>query len=246
MNALRSNFSTVGAAADRFALPALRAGRRVGFLGQYVTREEGHPLEQRRFEFLDVGRDLLTVDLEVADLAPDELDRIAAVGIARALQRPHHVFRCNRAAVVPESAFAHFHLDLGLVLVPAPLRKQTGFEGEVGVLVDVRIEHRFVERLDGRIHCRRAGGRIPRWQRDVVRDGENLSRLCVGFGRNEQRIGKRRGQGRGSGRLQEAAARKRNHGGSPRVNCNWLNAMGAVRCDADSTRLFFGERRAGI
>ena len=222
----------VRAAANRLALPALRAGLGVGLPGQYVAGQESHPLEQRWLEFLHVGRNLLAIDREVADLAPDELDRIAAVGVPGALERPHHVVRRNRAAVVPESAFAHFHFDPGLVLAPAPLGEQSRLEGQVRVLVDVGIEHGFIKRLDGRVHRRRPGGRIPRWQRDVVGDGEDFARLCVGIGRDEQRMGERRGQGRGTGRLQEAAARERIHGDSP-FDCDWRGAS-----DANSPRLF--------
>ena len=154
-------FHHVGAAADGLALPALGAGLGVRFLRQNISGQERHPFEQRRLEFFHVGRDFLAVDCEVADLAPDELDRISAIGIPGALQRPHHVFRRDGAAVVPESAFAHFHLDFGSVLVPAPLRQQAGLEGQVRVLVDIGIEHCFVEGLNGRVHGRRAGGRIP-------------------------------------------------------------------------------------
>ena len=114
------------------------------------------------------------LDLEVADLAPDELDRIAALRVARALQRPHHVLRRDRRAVVPESALAHRHQHLGLVLVPAPFGQQARLEGQIGFLIDVGVEHRLVDRLDGRIHRRWPGGRIPGRQRNVVGDGQDF------------------------------------------------------------------------
>ena len=154
-------FHHVWAAADRLAFPALRPRFGVGLLRHDIARQESHPLEQRRLEFLDVRRDLLAIDLEVADLAPDELDRIAGLRVAGAFQRPHHILRRNRATVVPERILAHFHLDLGPVLVPAPFGQQARLEGQVRVLVDVGIEHGLVDRLDGRVNSRRAGGRIP-------------------------------------------------------------------------------------
>jgi hypothetical protein len=199
----------IGPAADRLVFPALGAGGGIGLLRQHVAGQEGHPLEQRRLEFLDVGGDGVAVDAEVVDLAPDELDRVAARGIAGALQRPDHVFGGDRGAVVPERVLAHRHQHLGLVLVPAPFGQQAGLEGQVGVLVDIGIEHRLVIGLDGRVDRRRPGGRVPRRQRNVVGDGQDL--LFLAAARQQQRTGKRRGGGSHPGRLQEAAARENVH-----------------------------------
>src|SRR5208337_5518070 len=69
--------------------------------------------------------------------------------------------------VLPDDAFAHVHPGLGLVLVPAPLREQAGREGKVGVLADVLVEDRAIDRLDGRIDGRRAAGRVEGTQVDV-------------------------------------------------------------------------------
>ena len=82
----------------------------------------------------------------------------------------------ERRAVVPNDAFAHVHPGLGLVLVPAPLGQQAGREREIGVLADVLIEDRAVDRLDGRIDRGRADGRIERRQVDVEGDGQLVAR----------------------------------------------------------------------
>ena len=198
-------FHHVGTAADRLRFESLRALGRISLLGKHVASEEGHPLEQRGLELLDVGGDDVTVDLEVADLAPDELDRVAGLGIARALQRPDDVLGRDRRAVVPEGSLAHRHLHFGPVLAPAPLGEQPRLEREVGLLVDVRIEHRLVDRLDRRVHCRWPGGRIPGRQRDVVGDRQNLAVLRQRRVGAEERADNRCGGGRAA-RLQEAAA----------------------------------------
>src|SRR5262249_61648748 len=109
-------------------------------------------------------------DLEVVDAGPNECDRVAAVRLGLALNRPDNVFRRQLRAVMPDYAFADVHPDLGLVVVPAPAGEQAGLEGEIGLLADILIEDRAVDRLDGRVDRRRPDLRVERWKVDVVGD----------------------------------------------------------------------------
>ena len=160
----------VGAGADRSFLKALRSDLFEVGLGQHVTGEERHPLEQHRIVLLHVGGDALAVDLEVVDAGPDKGHWIAAISLAFALDRPHHVFRGERAAVVPDDVFPHIHPDLALVVIPAPGGDQAGLEGEIGLLANVLIEDRAIDRLDGRIDRGRPDLRVEGRQVDVVGD----------------------------------------------------------------------------
>ena len=169
----------VRAGADRRFLEALRADLFEVGLGQHVAGEERHPLEEHRVVLLHVGGDALAVDLEVVDAGPDERDWIAAVRLAFALDRPNDVFRRERGAVVPDDVFPHVHPHLALVVVPAPGGEQAGLEGEIGLLADVLIEDRAIDRLDGRIDRGRPDLRVEGRQVDVVGDVE-----CAAGGRN--------------------------------------------------------------
>ena len=121
----------VGAGADRRLLEAVRADLLVIGFRQDVAGEERHPLEQDRVEAGRVGRDLVAVDLEVREVLPDELDRIAGRLLAGALQRPDHVLGREWRAVMPGHALAHRHVDLFLVVAPAPFGQQARTEGKV-------------------------------------------------------------------------------------------------------------------
>ena len=186
----------VRAGADRLFLEALRPDfLEIGFR-QHVAGEERHPLEQHRIVLLDVGGDLLAVDLEVVDAGPDERYRVAAVRLALALDRPHHVFGRQRRTVMPNDAFAHVHPNLALVVVPAPAGEQAGLEREVRLLADILIEDRPVDRLDGRVDRGRPGLRIERRQVDVVGDVERGADGGAGKARRRQQ------------RAEETAARR--------------------------------------
>ena len=183
----------VGAGADRRLLEAFGADLLVIGLRQDVAGEERHPLEQRRVELDDVAGDLVAVDLEVADVLPDELDRVAGLFLAGALQRPDHVLGGERRAVMPGDAFAHRHHHLLVVVAPAPFGEQARREGQVGLLRDELVEHRLVDALDGRVDRRGPGRRVPGRQVDVVGDGQ-LACLRRGDLRHaERRHAERRG-----------------------------------------------------
>ncbi len=165
----------VGAGADRRLLESFGADFLVIGLRQDVTGEERHPFEQRRLELQHVAGNGIAVDLVVADLGPDELDRVAALRVGRALQRPHHVVRRHRRAVMPGRALAHLHADFGAVGVPAPFGQKARLEREIRRLADIGIEHRLVDRLDRRIDRGQADGRVERRQVDVIGDGERTA-----------------------------------------------------------------------
>ena len=120
----------VGAGSDGGLLETFRTDLLVVGLGQDVAGEEAHPLEEGGFELLHVGGDAIAVDLEVADLGPHELDRVAGLGLAGALERPHDVFGREGRTVVPGDAALHIHDDLRAVVVPAPFLEQAGREAE--------------------------------------------------------------------------------------------------------------------
>ena len=92
--------------------------------------------------------------LKLPIVAPDELDRIAGLQVACALERPDNVFRREGRAVVPDDALAHIHPDLRLVVVPSPCGQKAGREGQVRLLPDRLIEDRAIDRLDRRIDRR--------------------------------------------------------------------------------------------
>ena len=102
-------------------------------------------------------------------------DRVAAVRLAGALERPDDVLRREGRAVMPGDAFAHVHPHLGLVVVPAPVGEQARLEVEVGLLADVLVEDRAVDRLDRRVDGGRPDGRIEGRQVDVVGDGHRVA-----------------------------------------------------------------------
>ena len=112
----------VGAGADRRLLEAFGADLLVIGLRQDVAGQERHPLEIDRVELHDVAGDLVAVDLEVVDVLPDELDRVAGLLVAGALQRPDHVLGREGRAVMPGHAFAHRHHDLGACRRSSPIR----------------------------------------------------------------------------------------------------------------------------
>ncbi len=86
---------------------------------------------------------------------------------------------------MPGHAGADVHPHLGLVVVPAPGGEQPRLEREVRLLADELVEHRAIDRLDGRVHRRGTGGRVERRQVDVVGDGERVARR----GRGEAALG---------------------------------------------------------
>ena len=167
----------VGAGADRLFLEPFRADLLVVGLRQNIAGQERHPFEDCRIELLDVGGDAIAVDLVVAETAPDELNRIAGLRVARALQRPNDVSRRKRRTVVPDDPFAHVHPGLGLVVVPAPFGQKPGSEGKVWILADVLIVDRPIDRLDGRIDRGGSNGRIERRKIDVIGDRQRVARL---------------------------------------------------------------------
>ena len=126
---------------------------------------------------LHVRRDPMAVDLEIADRAPDELDRIAGLRVACALERPDNVFRREGRPVVPDDALAHIHPDLRLVVVPPPCGQKTGREGQVRLLPDRLIEDGAVDRLDRRIDRGGPDRRIERGKVDVEGDRELVGAL---------------------------------------------------------------------
>jgi hypothetical protein len=117
----------------------------------------------------------MAVNLEVSDARPNERHRIAAIRLALALDRPNNVLRRERRAVVPEHVLPHVHPHLALVVVPAPGRDQAGLEREIGLLADVLIEDRAIDRLDGRIDRRRSDVGIEGRQVDVIGDVERAA-----------------------------------------------------------------------
>ena len=78
---------------------------------------------------------------------------------------------------MPDDALAHVHPGLGLVVVPAPFRQQAGREGKIGVLPDILIVDRAIDRLDRRIDRRRPCRRIERRQVDVEGDRQLVAGL---------------------------------------------------------------------
>ena len=81
----------VGPSAHRLGFEAFHANFFIIGLGHHIAGEEGHPLEQRRLKGQYIGGDLVAIDHEVADLRPDEGNRVAAIHLAGAFERPHHV-----------------------------------------------------------------------------------------------------------------------------------------------------------
>src|ERR1700722_5342089 len=162
----------IGTGADRLLLEALRADLLEIGLGQDVAGKEGHPLEQVGHELLDVGGDAFAVDVEVVDAGPHERDRIAAIGLGLAFDRPNDIFRRKRRAVVPDHALAHVHPDFGLVVVPAPAGEQARLESQIGLLAHILIEDRAVDPLNGRVDRGRPDLRIERRKVNVVGDVE--------------------------------------------------------------------------
>src|SRR5271155_5272898 len=165
----------VGAGADRILLEAAWADLLVIGLRQHVAGEERHPLEDDGIVLLDVGGDALAVDLEVVDAGPDERYRVAAIGLARALDRPHDVFGRKRGAVMPDDIFADVHPDLALVVVPTPTGKQAGLERQIRFLTNILIEDRAIDRLDRRIDRRGPDVRVKGRDIDVVGDAERVA-----------------------------------------------------------------------
>ena len=78
---------------------------------------------------------------------------------------------------MPDDALAHVHPGLRLVLVPAPFCQKAGREGEIGVLTDILIVDRAIDRLDRGIDRRRPRRRVERGQVDVEGDRQRVARL---------------------------------------------------------------------
>jgi len=164
---------------DRLLLEAGGADLLVVLLRDRIAGEEGHPLEQIGDVLLDVAGNVVAFGLEASDARPDDrADRVACLRVGGAVQVPDDVLRRHGCAVAPEGAAAHFHLALGLVGVPAPLGEQAGLERRVVVLVDELVEDAFPERLQRRVHRRRAARRVPAGQGDVVGEDERVGRLA--------------------------------------------------------------------
>ena len=187
----------IGAGTDGCRLEAFGTDAFVIGLGQDVAGQEIHPLEDRRVELGDIGDDLVALDAVVGQRAPDELDRAAGFGVGDAGQRPSHVFRRQRAAVMPGHAVTDGHPDLGLVVVPAPFGQDAGGGFQVGLLQDVLVEDRLIDALDRRVHSAWADGRIPGGQVDVIGDDQLFDGLGAS-GKSESAKRKR-----GSRKLQE-------------------------------------------
>ena len=204
----------VGAGAHRLLLEARLADLLVVVRRQDVGGEERHPFEQVRRILLDVAGDDVALGLQVGDRGPDEGDGVAGLRVGDALQVPDDVLRRDRRAVRPFGALAHLHADFRLVLVPAPSGQQAGPEAQVGILVDILVEHAFVDRHELRVDRGQAGGRVPGRQRDVIGDGERVAdggrRGMVEQQRAE--AGRRAGGARG---VQELPAVEMGHGFLP-------------------------------
>ena len=184
---------------------------------QDIGGQEGHPLEQVGHVLLDIAGDDVALALQIGDRRPDEGHRIPGLRIGDPLQVPDDVLRRHGLAVLPFCAFAHFHADSGLVVVgPAPFGQQAGPEAQVGILVDILIEHAFVDRHELRVDRRQAGRRVPGRQRHMVGDGQRVAdggcRLAVEQQRAEAGGG---GRARGTGDVQELPAVEMGHGCLP-------------------------------
>ena len=154
-------FHHIGAGANRGLFKPFRAHCGVICLGQHIAGQEIHPLKDRGVELFDIGRNRVAIHREIGKRGPDEVDRVAGFGVGGALKAPCHVFGGKGRTVVPSHAFAHGHVHLGLVIVPAPFGQQTGGGFQVGLLQDELVKHRLVQALNGRVHRRGACGRIP-------------------------------------------------------------------------------------
>ena len=178
---------------------------------QDIGREERHPLEQVRRILLDVAGDDVALRLQVRDRGPDEGDRVAGLGVGDALQVPDDILGGDRLAVLPPGALAHLHADLALVVGPAPFRQQAGAEAQIGILVDILIEHAFVDRHELGVDRGQAGRRVPGRQRHVIGDGQRVAdrrrRRPV-----EQQRAEAGGRARGAGGVQELPAVENGHG----------------------------------
>ena len=139
----------VGAGADRLLLEALRADLGVIGLRQHIAGEERHPLEDGRIEILDVGRDAIAFDLEIAERGPDEGDGVAALRVAGALDRPDDVLGRQRRAVVPDTPSRTSIQALVLSSFQPHLVSRPGSKREIDV--------------SGRYIDRRPSGRSPGW-----------------------------------------------------------------------------------
>lgn len=192
----------IGAGADGTCFEAFGADLCVIGLRQDVTGQERHPFEQRRVEFLDVAGDHIVGNRKITYLRPHEIDRIAGLGVRGALQRPDDVLGAEGRPVVPGHALAHLHLDLLVVVGPAPFGDQAGRERQVRLLGDVLVEHRLINALDRRIDRRGSGGRIPGRQVDVVGDRQ---RSRLGVGRTVRQTAGQRG-GAGGAEFQNIAS----------------------------------------
>ena len=205
----------VRAGSDRRLLKTFGADLlEIGFR-QHIAGEERHPLEQRRLEFQHIAGNGVAVDLVVADFRPDELDRIAAFRVGRARQRPDHVFRRHRRAVVPDRILANLHRHFRLIRVPAPFGQKTRLERQIRRLADIGVEDRLVDRLDGRIDRGHADRRIERRQIDIVGDGQGPG---GGLGRGTEQTGGER-QACRTGQLKQRASRQNGgHHGNYSIN----------------------------
>jgi len=162
----------IGARSDRCFLKPFGADAFVVVLGQNNGRQKRHPFEQGRFELDHICGDALPVDLEIADLGPDELHRVSGFGLGGTGQRPDDVIRGQRITVLPGHPFADGHVDLGFVLAEPPVGQQSGVKAEIRVLADKAVEHRQVDGLQHRVDRSRAGGRIPALHRHVIGNGQ--------------------------------------------------------------------------
>ena len=181
---------------------------------QDVGGQERHPLEQIGHVLPDVAGDDVAIGLQIGDRRPDEGHRVPGLRIGDALQVPDDVLGRHRLAVLPGGAFAHHHADAGLVVAgPAPLGQQARPEAQVGVLVDVLVEHALVDGHELGVDRGQAGRRVPGRQRHVVGDGQ---RVADGGGRRavEQQPAEAGGGGRagGAGDAQELPAVEMGHG----------------------------------
>ena len=204
----------VGAGAHRLLLEAFLADLLVVMRRQDISGEERHPFEQVRRVLLDVAGDDVALGLQVGDRRPYERHRVAGLGVRDASEVPDDVLGRNRLAVLPSGALAHLHADFGLVVGPAPFRQQAGPEAQIGILVDILVEHAFVDRHELRVDRGQAGRRVPGRQRHVIGDGQRVADRRRRFPVEQQRA-EARGGAHGAGGVQELPAVEVGHGFLP-------------------------------
>ena len=151
----------IRAGTDRRGLKPFSTNFLVIFLWKDISGKKCHPLEQCRLKRNHITGDSIAIDAEIGNLAPNEHDWIAGVGMSGSFKRPHNILGCDLAAVMPVGIVTDFQPYFCPILIPSPTGQQSGLETQVRILINILIEYRLVDGLDGRIDCRQANRWIP-------------------------------------------------------------------------------------